>query len=490
ISVHAARPPKRKGGAFFLVCGGRMEVGKETAIRLPKEATCDVECAMKMESLRTTLNKKRKQQRAVEGGTNEEGKGKSARHASIYPVSSPVEETRKAGSSSFPPSSGTNAGEGGAGGAKDSRAKKRFVWSEPLHQDFVAAVFDIGLKCASPKLLLDIMPVVDGLTSEHIKSHLQKYRLHRQRSREEFLKSYGYLTNLEATKNGGSAAAATKAASLVAANRGSSSACGPSLDKGGSKESANRTNGCNSTCCCHTLTSAEKSNASNSASTNIKDKEAKEENGRARAEVVAGAKCRRIEDGGSEGGGGASRGATGNTAGFGGRDKAPSKETETSNGNYPRAELLRTHLELLSKGLEMQVEFHNHLREMITSQKELQERMDEESPLDAQGRPGAWSPRSDLRGQGQWAGNRESNSAAVAVGGGVKGGGVGVSVRGDTAEGLDIRESISFDARQRSTRSEGRMATVVGGRGHAGAKTGAGIGTVAGTEAGSGTGAG
>ncbi|KAG5180091.1 hypothetical protein JKP88DRAFT_145800, partial [Tribonema minus] len=63
----------------------------------------------------------------------------------------------------------------------------RFVWPDALHAAFVTAIFDVGLKLASPRVLLDMMPDPQGLTTEHVKSHLQKFRLHRDKSREEFL---------------------------------------------------------------------------------------------------------------------------------------------------------------------------------------------------------------------------------------------------------------------------------------------------------------
>eukprot|EP01041_Mallomonas_annulata_P006563 gene6563-13277_t len=72
----------------------------------------------------------------------------------------------------------------------DAKSKKRFVWPEALHKDFVAAVFDVGLRSASPKTIIDMLPRSDLLTTEHIKSHLQKFRVHRERSREEFLTHY------------------------------------------------------------------------------------------------------------------------------------------------------------------------------------------------------------------------------------------------------------------------------------------------------------
>lgn len=55
----------------------------------------------------------------------------------------------------------------------------------------VSALFELGLmKYSSPKVLIPFMPPNTSLTSEHIKSHLQKYRVHKQRSSEEFDKFY------------------------------------------------------------------------------------------------------------------------------------------------------------------------------------------------------------------------------------------------------------------------------------------------------------
>ena len=39
-----------------------------------------------------------------------------------------------------------------------NKLKKRFVWPESLHRDFVSAVFDIGLKNSTSKLLLQMLP--------------------------------------------------------------------------------------------------------------------------------------------------------------------------------------------------------------------------------------------------------------------------------------------------------------------------------------------
>jgi len=84
-----------------------------------------------------------------------------------------------------------------------------------LHRDFVAAIFDVGLKKASPSSILQNMEcgtekgrnkgTSKDVTSDIIKSHLQKYRLHRSRSKKDFMiiyddvmnkfKSNGYLDN-------------------------------------------------------------------------------------------------------------------------------------------------------------------------------------------------------------------------------------------------------------------------------------------------------
>ena len=72
----------------------------------------------------------------------------------------------------------------------DGRWSKRFTWPDELHRDFVSAVFDVGLKHSSPSTVLEHMPKHPQITSERIKSHLQKYRMHRVKSKQEFMSSY------------------------------------------------------------------------------------------------------------------------------------------------------------------------------------------------------------------------------------------------------------------------------------------------------------
>ncbi|EJK75998.1 hypothetical protein THAOC_02259 [Thalassiosira oceanica] len=91
----------------------------------------------------------------------------------------------------------------GAGGRKktkkcsDKRWTKRFTWPEELHREFVSAIFDVGMKNASPSTVMEFMRPNPELTSERVKSHLQKYRLNRVKSRKEFLESFDtQLSNL------------------------------------------------------------------------------------------------------------------------------------------------------------------------------------------------------------------------------------------------------------------------------------------------------
>lgn len=74
------------------------------------------------------------------------------------------------------------------------------MWDELLHKKFLSSIFDFGLKsilmnilllAISPKWILQSLNVFPAeLTSENIKSHLQKYRLNSQKSRDSFIQCY------------------------------------------------------------------------------------------------------------------------------------------------------------------------------------------------------------------------------------------------------------------------------------------------------------
>ncbi|KAG5186997.1 hypothetical protein JKP88DRAFT_308270 [Tribonema minus] len=104
-----------------------------------------------------------------------------------------------------PPASTAGLRSGGTGRkrkrARDDRSgdTSYFEWSEELMSEvlpdalesrFATAVFELGLRHSSPKVLMKLMPNTEKLTTEHIKSHLQKYRLHYARSKDEFLEFF------------------------------------------------------------------------------------------------------------------------------------------------------------------------------------------------------------------------------------------------------------------------------------------------------------
>lgn len=69
-----------------------------------------------------------------------------------------------------------------------------FSYSMPKEFEaaFATAIFELGLKHSSPKLLIPLMPITE-LNTEHIKSHLQKHRIHHQRSKDEFSEFYSFF---------------------------------------------------------------------------------------------------------------------------------------------------------------------------------------------------------------------------------------------------------------------------------------------------------
>ena len=75
---------------------------------------------------------------------------------------------------------------------RNDNNKKRFIWPESLHLDFISAVFDIGLKSSSIDEILSIIPshlpyninkeeLKSSLSDSIIENHIQKYRYFRSR---------------------------------------------------------------------------------------------------------------------------------------------------------------------------------------------------------------------------------------------------------------------------------------------------------------------
>lgn len=65
-------------------------------------------------------------------------------------------------------------------------------WPASLHRHLVEALYEVGLKHASPAVLMETMGpnLAEDVTSERVKSHLQKYRNNKDRNKEDFLREY------------------------------------------------------------------------------------------------------------------------------------------------------------------------------------------------------------------------------------------------------------------------------------------------------------
>ncbi|GJM92590.1 hypothetical protein PR202_ga09071 [Eleusine coracana subsp. coracana] len=74
------------------------------------------------------------------------------------------------------------APRGGGGGGKAGNKKARMVWTAELHRRFIDAVARLGDRAAVPKAIVQVMNV-EGITREHVASHLQKYRVYLKRTR-------------------------------------------------------------------------------------------------------------------------------------------------------------------------------------------------------------------------------------------------------------------------------------------------------------------
>lgn len=63
-------------------------------------------------------------------------------------------------------------------------------WTPEIHRCFAQAIYEIGVKQSSPSVILENMQSKQkSMTSERVKSHLQKYRLSKARA-DEFLSAY------------------------------------------------------------------------------------------------------------------------------------------------------------------------------------------------------------------------------------------------------------------------------------------------------------
>ncbi|KAI3757586.1 hypothetical protein L6452_05127 [Arctium lappa] len=61
-------------------------------------------------------------------------------------------------------------------GSRSITKKNKVIWTPDLHNKFLEAIAILGVDRAVPTKIIDLMKV-DGLTRDHIASHLQKYRI-------------------------------------------------------------------------------------------------------------------------------------------------------------------------------------------------------------------------------------------------------------------------------------------------------------------------
>lgn len=95
---------------------------------------------------------------------------------------------KKRGRVTFSESSDSEEARPDAPSDKDQQEEP---WSEPLHRSFVGAVLEVGLQHASPAVIMQGMRhVPPDVTSERVKSHLQKYRKNKDKNKDDFLEEY------------------------------------------------------------------------------------------------------------------------------------------------------------------------------------------------------------------------------------------------------------------------------------------------------------
>lgn len=100
---------------------------------------------------------------------------------------------------------------------EEAKQEEELLWTEEMHRNFVTAIYDTGVAQSSPSVILENMDQhpTDGtaaaaaapsssLTSERVKSHLQKYRKNKHKSKEEFLKEYDSFLRKAVTVGGAS----------------------------------------------------------------------------------------------------------------------------------------------------------------------------------------------------------------------------------------------------------------------------------------------
>jgi len=99
--------------------------------------------------------------------------------------------------------------------ANDDDEKNLQFWEE-WHRKFVETIFEVGLKHASPSVIMEQMTQLnDAVTSERVKSHLQKYRNNRVKSEAEFMEEYDRWMKQKKTETASGQTATTTTSRLL-----------------------------------------------------------------------------------------------------------------------------------------------------------------------------------------------------------------------------------------------------------------------------------
>ena len=115
--------------------------------------------------------------------------------------------------------------------------KKRYVWPESLHKDFISAVFDVGLRVASIGEIQASLPELRGkLAEKDFQAHLQKLRVFRDRN---LVFRQTYFEMEKATTSGKRSAHTSSARTGVSTLRSSSFHENDETSPGGEDDSLN-----------------------------------------------------------------------------------------------------------------------------------------------------------------------------------------------------------------------------------------------------------
>ena len=118
-----------------------------------------------------------KRSRGATRGSSGTKRGGGKRRSANGAVASTAAAAAGGGAAKRAKTATASGGSDAAANAPSSRGNARLRWTPELHREFIHAVDQLGgLEIATPKGIMSLMSTA-GMTLQHIKSHLQKYRL-------------------------------------------------------------------------------------------------------------------------------------------------------------------------------------------------------------------------------------------------------------------------------------------------------------------------